>query len=72
VIFRYIMDMYQCGIALTYAAVRDMTDRILAARDGGQVGIQRPCKFQVYRQSHDTFQPIVRQVESFVRESCVD
>jgi hypothetical protein len=39
VIVRYILDLDQRGFAPTYAAVRDMADKLLAARGGGQVGV---------------------------------
>jgi hypothetical protein len=39
VIVRYILDLDQRGFAPTYAAVRDMADRILGARGGGQVSV---------------------------------
>jgi hypothetical protein len=45
VIVRYILDLDQRGFAPTYAAVRDMADRILATRGGGQVGVQWPRNF---------------------------
>jgi hypothetical protein len=45
VIVRYILDLDQRGFAPTYAAVRDMADRLLAARGGGQVGVQWPRNF---------------------------
>jgi hypothetical protein len=45
VIVRYILDLDQRGFAPTYAAVRDMADRLLAVRSGGQVGVQWPRNF---------------------------
>ena len=39
VIVSYILDLDQRGFAPTYAAVRDMADKLLAARGGGQVGV---------------------------------
>ena len=38
VIVQYILDLDQRGFAPVYAAVRDMADRLLAARGGGKVG----------------------------------
>ena len=45
VIVSYILDLDQRGFAPTYAAVRDMADKLLAARGGGQVGIHWPHNF---------------------------
>jgi hypothetical protein len=45
VIFRYISGLYLRIFASTYAAVRDMADKLLAARGGGQVGVQWPRNF---------------------------
>jgi hypothetical protein len=39
VIIRHILDLDTRGFAPTYAAVRDMADKLLAARGGGRVGI---------------------------------
>jgi hypothetical protein len=39
------LDLDQRGFAPTYAAVRDIADRILATRGGGQVSIQWPRNF---------------------------
>jgi hypothetical protein len=39
VIVSYILDLDTRGFAPTYAAVRDMADRLLAARGAGQVGV---------------------------------
>jgi hypothetical protein len=39
VIFSYIFDLDQRGFAPTYAAVRGMADKLLAARGAGQVGV---------------------------------
>jgi hypothetical protein len=39
VIVQYILDLDLRGFAPTYAAVRDMADRLLAARGAGQVGV---------------------------------
>ena len=44
-IIRYILDLDQRGFAPTYAAVRDMADKLLAARGGGQVGVHWPRNF---------------------------
>ena len=38
-IVKYILDLDARGFAPTYAAVRDMADKLLAARDAGQVGV---------------------------------
>jgi hypothetical protein len=38
VIISYILDLDLRGFAPTYAAVRDMADKLLAARGAGQVG----------------------------------
>jgi hypothetical protein len=38
VIVNYILNLDQRGFAPTYAAVRDMADKLLAARGAGQVG----------------------------------
>jgi hypothetical protein len=45
VIVRYILDLDQRGFAPTYAAVRDMAEKLLAARGAGQVGVHWPCNF---------------------------
>ncbi|EFQ95321.1 hypothetical protein PTT_06719 [Pyrenophora teres f. teres 0-1] len=45
VIIEYILDLDQRGFAPTYAAVRDIADKLLAARGGGQVGVQWPRNF---------------------------
>ena len=38
VIVDHILDLDRRGFAPTYAAVRDMADKLLAARGAGQVG----------------------------------
>jgi hypothetical protein len=45
VIIRYILDLDQRGFSPTYAAVRDMADKLLAARGAGQVGVHWPRNF---------------------------
>jgi hypothetical protein len=45
VIVKYILDLDHRGFAPTYAAVRDMADKLLAARGAGQVGVQWPRNF---------------------------
>jgi hypothetical protein len=45
VIVSYILDLDQRGFAPTYAAVRDMADKLLAARSAGQVGVHWPRNF---------------------------
>jgi hypothetical protein len=45
VIVSYILNLDQRGFAPTYAAVRDMADKLLAARGGGQVGQKSPANF---------------------------
>jgi len=45
VIVSYILDLDQRGFAPTYAAVRDMADKLLAARGAGQVGVHWPRNF---------------------------
>jgi len=45
VIVNYILDLDRRGFAPTYAAVRDMADKLLAARDAGQVGQKWPANF---------------------------
>jgi hypothetical protein len=45
VIIRYILDLDLRGFSPTYAAVRDMADKLLAARGGGQVGVHWPRNF---------------------------
>jgi hypothetical protein len=45
VIVRYILDLDERGFAPTYAAVRDMADKLLAARGAGQVGQKWPANF---------------------------
>ena len=44
-IVKYILDLDTRGFAPTYAAVRDMADKLLAARDAGQVGVHWPRNF---------------------------
>jgi hypothetical protein len=39
VIVRYILNLDQRGFAPTYGAVRDMADKLLAARGAGNVGV---------------------------------
>jgi hypothetical protein len=39
VIASYILNLDQRGFAPTYAAVRDMADKLLAARGAGRVGV---------------------------------
>jgi hypothetical protein len=39
VLVQYILDLDHRGFAPTYAAVRDMADRLLAARGAGDVGV---------------------------------
>ena len=38
-IIRYILDLDTRGFAPTYEAVRDMADKLLAARGASQVGV---------------------------------
>jgi hypothetical protein len=45
VIVNYILDLDQRGFSPTYAAVRDMADKLLAARGAGQVGQKWPSNF---------------------------
>jgi hypothetical protein len=45
VIVKHILDLDSRGFAPTYAAVRDMADRLLAARGAGQVGVHWPRNF---------------------------
>jgi hypothetical protein len=45
VIVRHILDLDQRGFAPTYAAIRDMADKLLAARKAGQVGVHWPRNF---------------------------
>jgi hypothetical protein len=45
VIIGYILDLDQRGFAPMYAAVRDMADKLLAARGAGQVGVHWPRNF---------------------------
>jgi hypothetical protein len=45
VIIGFILDLDQRGFAPTYAAVRDMANRLLAARGAGQVGVHWPRNF---------------------------
>jgi hypothetical protein len=45
VIISYILDLDRRGFAPTYAAVRDMADKLLAARGAGQVGVHWPRNF---------------------------
>jgi hypothetical protein len=45
VIVSYILDLDRHGFAPTYAAVRDMADKLLAARSAGQVGVHWPRNF---------------------------
>ena len=44
-IVRYIFDLDTRGYAPTYAAIRDMADKLLAARGAGQVGVHWPRTF---------------------------
>jgi hypothetical protein len=45
VIVSYILDLDRRGFAPAYAAVRDMADKLLAARGAGQVGVHWPRNF---------------------------
>jgi hypothetical protein len=45
VIVSYILDLDGRGFAPTYEAVRDMADKLLAARGAGQVGVHWPRNF---------------------------
>jgi hypothetical protein len=45
VIVSYILNLDLRGFAPTYAAVRDMADKLLAARGAGQVGQKWPANF---------------------------
>jgi hypothetical protein len=45
VIISYILDLDRRGFAPTYAAVRDMADKLLAARGADQVGVHWPRNF---------------------------
>ena len=45
VIVDHILDLDLRGFSPTYAAVRDMADRLLAARGAGQVGVHWPRNF---------------------------
>ena len=45
VIVDHILDLDLRGFAPTYAAVRDMADKLLAARGAGQVGQKWPANF---------------------------
>jgi hypothetical protein len=45
VIISYILDLDQRGFSPTYTAVRDMADRLLAARRASQVGVHWPRNF---------------------------
>ena len=44
-IISYIVDLDQRGFSPTYAAIRDMADKLLAARDAGQVSQKWPANF---------------------------
>ena len=44
-IVRHILDLDTRGFGPTYAAVRDMADKLLAARGAGQVGVHWPRNF---------------------------
>jgi hypothetical protein len=45
VIVTHILDLDSRGFAPTYEAVRDMADKLLAARGAGQVGVHWPRNF---------------------------
>ena len=45
VIVSYILNLDLRGFAPTYAAIRDMADKLLAARGAGQVGQKWPANF---------------------------
>jgi hypothetical protein len=45
VIVNYILDLDSRGFSPTYAIVREMADRLLSYRGGGQVGVQWPRNF---------------------------
>jgi hypothetical protein len=45
VIVRHILNLDQRGFAPTYTAVRDIADKLLAARSAGQVSVHWPRNF---------------------------
>jgi hypothetical protein len=45
VIVRHILDLDQRGFAPALSAVRDMADKLLAARSGERVGVNWPSTF---------------------------
>ena len=45
VIIDHVLNLDLRGFSPTYAAVRDMADRLLAARGAGQVGVHWPRNF---------------------------
>jgi hypothetical protein len=45
VIVKYVLNLDLHGFALAYAAVRDMADKLLAARGAIQVGQKWPTNF---------------------------
>ncbi|KAF1925348.1 uncharacterized protein M421DRAFT_70128 [Didymella exigua CBS 183.55] len=65
VIIRHILDLDQRGFAPTYAAVRDMADKLLAARGRGRVGVNWPSTFVKRTDSLTTrFNQAVREERS--------
>ncbi|KAF7569578.1 hypothetical protein PtrM4_119930 [Pyrenophora tritici-repentis] len=44
-IINHIVSLDQRGFAPTYAAIRDMADKLLATRSGGRVGVNWPSTF---------------------------
>ena len=42
---QHVLDLDQRGFAPTYAVVRDMADKLLAARGAGHVGQKWPANF---------------------------
>jgi hypothetical protein len=69
VVIQYILDLDQRGFAPTLAAVRDMADRLLAVRGGGQVGQKWPSNFV---QRTDSLKTSFNRLYNWQRALCED
>jgi hypothetical protein len=72
VISRYTLDLDQRGFAPTYTVVRDMADKLLAARGAGCVGIHWPRNFVKRTDSLTTRFNRAYDRQSSMRGSCIN
>jgi hypothetical protein len=69
VIVRHILDLDRRGFAPTYTAVRDMADKLLAARNAGHVGVHWPRNFV---RRTDSLTPRFNRAYDMQRALCED